>query len=74
MKIGQSHALGMQRIETWRFENRIAMTGQVAVSLVVRDDENNVRRFRRRHPGKDGDADSPPCQHRSVASRICIHK
>ena len=43
MKVGEAHALGMQPVEVRRLQDRIAVAGEVAVALVVGEDEDDVR-------------------------------
>ena len=52
MKIGQPNALDSQLIEVRCPQNRIAMSGEVAVSLVIRHHENDVGRNRKRGAGE----------------------
>jgi len=43
VEVGQTHALGVQRVEVRRLQDRVAVTGEVAVPLVVGDDDDDVR-------------------------------
>ena len=47
MVISKPHTLRMQLVEMRRLEHRIPVTRQVAVALVIRDDENDIRPLRR---------------------------
>src|SRR5262245_49876403 len=45
MKIREAHALMMQAIEVRGLQDGIAMRRQIAVTLIVGEDENDVRAF-----------------------------
>ena len=45
MEVREPHALGMQLVEVGRLEHGIAMRGDVAVALVVGEDEDDVGPF-----------------------------
>jgi hypothetical protein len=42
VEVPETHAFAVEAIEVGRFENRIAVTGQVAEALIVRQQEDNV--------------------------------
>jgi hypothetical protein len=46
VEVGEPHALGVEAVEVRRLEDRVAVTGQVAIALVVGDNEDDVRRGR----------------------------
>ena len=42
VKIGEAHALVVQPIEVGRFEDGISVTGEIAVTLIIREDEDDI--------------------------------
>ena len=36
VKVGEAHTLPVQSIEVGRFENRVSVTGEIAVTLIIR--------------------------------------
>ena len=62
MEIGEPHAFIVQAVEVRRFQHRVAVARQVAVALVVDEDEQNIRpgagNFRDGLLGADGKTDS----------------
>ena len=62
MIILQTHALRVQAVEIRRLQPGIAMAGHVAVTLVVGDDEDDIRR---RGVRRSGSSD-PGREHKAV--------
>jgi len=61
MVIGEPDALGMKTVEARSPDRRAPVTGQVSVTLVVREDEDNVRfssKARSLLPGPDAASDT----------------
>ena len=67
MIISQANAFGVERIKVWRLEDRIPMTGKIAVALIICDNQNNIGGFRKRDTVNDVEAqpdqDNPKCSH-----------
>ena len=42
MKIGKANTLAVQFIQVWCFDDGIAMTGKVAISLVIGHDKDHI--------------------------------
>jgi hypothetical protein len=42
VEIGEPDAFGSQAVQVGRLDHRIAVTGQIAVSLIIRDDDHHV--------------------------------
>ena len=57
LKVNEPRALGMEPVEVWRFEDRIAVAAQFAVALIVGEDKDDVRGTTRRR------ADRQPRNH-----------
>ena len=45
MVIAQTGTFRCQLVDVWRFDNRIPGTPEVAVALIVRDNEHHIRRI-----------------------------
>ena len=43
MEIGEAHALGVEEVEVGRLEDGISVGGEIAVALIIGEDEENVR-------------------------------
>ena len=43
MVVGQPNAIAVELVEIWCLEKRMTMAGQIAVALVVRHDQDDVR-------------------------------
>jgi hypothetical protein len=68
MEIRKTHSLCMEPVDVRRLEDGIAVTGQIAIALIVGQDENDIRGFAgklvgctfrndcRRSEGEDTDA------------------
>jgi hypothetical protein len=53
----KAHALGVEAVEVRRFENGIAVGGEIAVALVVGEQEDDVRTFAREFSVNADDAE-----------------
>ena len=42
MEVGETHAFVVQAVQVRRLEDRIAKTGDVAIALIVGEDEDQV--------------------------------
>ena len=60
VKIGETHALVVQPVEIGRFQNRVAVTRQIAVALVIGQNKNDIGRLMR---ACRGCSKSPPSNH-----------
>ena len=69
IKIGEPHAFGGELVEVGRFDSALAVTTQISIAQIVREDQNDVglasrSRYLRRHAdvreheGEQGKADS----------------
>jgi hypothetical protein len=43
VEIGEAHALGVEEVEVGRLEDGISVGGEIAVALIIGEDEENVR-------------------------------
>ena len=43
MVIGQANAFGVQTIQIWRLQDRVAQTGKVSIALIVGQNEDYIR-------------------------------
>jgi hypothetical protein len=67
LEISEAHALAVERIEMRRLENGIPMASEVAVSLVIGEDENDIRASR--GLAGDGGGQSEAAKQRSQPGR-----
>lgn len=64
MKVGEAQGLGMQPVEVRGIQRRVAVSGKVAIALVIGHDQDDVRRHRQRDRGQQENEDSTRRQHR----------
>jgi len=53
MVIRQPHALSVERVQVGRLENRVTVTGEIAIPLVVGDDKHDIGFLRLGGKGND---------------------
>jgi hypothetical protein len=60
VKIRETHPFIVQPVDVWCSENRMTMAGKVAVTLIVRENEDDVwaNVFRRESAKADGEDDN----------------
>jgi hypothetical protein len=62
----------MQLIEMRRLQNRIPMARQIAIALVIRDDENHIRPFRRGGGGSKNANKSDNQREKNFFHKQCV--
>ena len=58
VEVGEANAFVMQPVEVGRLEDRVAVAGQIAVALVVGEDEDDVRAAADERFGRETEARS----------------
>lgn len=75
MKIGETNRLGVQAIQVRRLQGRISMTGEIAVPLIIRHDQNDIGLFRldRRRQQQQQTSGRWACRNESIHSGFPLH-
>lgn len=71
MKVCESNALVVQAIEIWRLEHGIPVTGEITITLIIGEDEDDVGASTRRCDDSENQQEENAKEHAAAHGVVC---